>query len=148
MHNQTISWNDNWTLIFVCLVGRLLLVPSASSSSSFTTASFLIQMMRWIRGSSWVESFIFLITWGIFFESWEIDLQFLPYSPKLNYPCFSPIFSSLIMSRASSCVHSSQSPLKVINFLLAQIPWMNESHVLERPFKEAIKIPFSSFTAL
>ena len=30
-------------------------------------------------GSPRIESFIFLIAWGIFFESWELDLQFLPY---------------------------------------------------------------------
>ena len=35
MHNKTISWNDNWILIFICFVGRLLLEPSTSSSSSF-----------------------------------------------------------------------------------------------------------------
>ena len=53
-----------------------------------------------------------------------------------------PIFSSLIMSRASSCVHSSQSLLKVINFLLAHIPRMNESHDLGRPFKVVITISY------
>ena len=56
MHDQTISWNDIWILIFICLVGRPLLDPSASS--------FLIQMLGWIRGSSWVDSFIFLIACG------------------------------------------------------------------------------------
>ena len=49
-------------------------------------------------------------------ELWELDLQFLP--------------SSLIMSRAYSCVHSSHSMLKEINFILAHIPWMNESMIL------------------
>ena len=44
MHNKTISWNDNWILIFICFVGRLLL--STSSYSSFTTTSFLIQMLN------------------------------------------------------------------------------------------------------
>ena len=77
MHNKTISWNGNWILIFICLVGRLLLEPSASSSSSFITSSFLIQMLKWIIGSSRIESFIFLIAWGIFFESWALDLQLL-----------------------------------------------------------------------
>ena len=77
MHNQIISWNDNWILIFIRFVGRLL---SASSSSSFITTPFLIQMLRWIKGSSRVESFIFLIAWGIFFESWNIYLQLLPSS--------------------------------------------------------------------
>ena len=76
MHNKKISWNYNWIFIFICFVGRLLL--STSSSSSFITTSFLIQMLLWIRGSSIIQFFIFLITWGIFFESWELDLQFLP----------------------------------------------------------------------
>ena len=46
MHNKTISWTDNWILIFICFVGRLLLESSASSSSSFMTSSFLIQMLK------------------------------------------------------------------------------------------------------
>ena len=50
MHNKTISWNDNEILIFICFMGRLLLYPSASSSSSFMTSSFLLQMIRWIKG--------------------------------------------------------------------------------------------------
>ena len=78
IHNKTISWNDNWILIFICFVGRLLLEPSTSSSSSFIIASFLIQILRWIRCSSRVQIFIFLIIWGIFFGWWELDLQFLP----------------------------------------------------------------------
>ena len=44
------------------------------------SSSFLIQMLRWIRGSSRIEFFIFLITWGIFFGWWELDLQLLPSS--------------------------------------------------------------------
>ena len=73
MHNKTISWNDNWRLIYIYFVGRLLLEPSTSSSSSFLIALFLIQMLGWIRGSSRVESFVFLIVWGIFFGWWELD---------------------------------------------------------------------------
>ena len=54
------------------------------------------------------------------------------------------IFSSLVMSWASSCVHSSQSLLKVINFFLAHIPWIDESHDLGRPFKVVMTIsPFA-----
>ena len=114
MHNKTISWNDNWILIFIFFVGRLLLDPSASSSYSFLITSFLIQMLIWIRGSSMDESSVFLISWGIFFGSWELDLQLLPYS------------LSLIMSQASSCVHSSQSLLKVItSFWNTFLEWMN-----------------------
>ena len=92
-------------------MGRLLLDQSTSSSSSSMKSSFLIQMIRWIRGSSSIEFFIFLIAWGIFFEWWELDLQFLPSS------------SSLLMSRASS---SSQSQLKVItSFWHTFLAWMN-----------------------
>ena len=102
MHNKTISCNDNWILIFICFEGRLL-EPSASSSSSFIVASFLIQIIRWIRSSSRIEFFIFLIAWGIFFEWWELDLQLLPSS------------SSLLMSR-----------LKVItSFWHTFLAWMN-----------------------
>ena len=97
-------------LSFICFVGRLHLDHSALSSSSF-----LIQMIRWIRGSSRIEFFIFLIAWGIFFEWWELDLQLLPF------------FSSSLMSRAESN-----------QFLLAYILFMNGSHDPGRPFKVAI----------
>ena len=90
-HEMTIEY-----LSFIRFVGRLLLDPSISS---FMTSSSLIQMIRWIRGSSSNEFFIFLIAWGIFFEWWDLDLQLLPSS------------SSLLMSWASS---SSQILLKVI----------------------------------
>ena len=100
MYNKTISWNDNWILIFICFMG-ILLESSASSTSSFMIASFLIRMLRWIRSSSRVEIFIFLIDWGIFFARWELDLQ----------------------RRASS---SSQSQLKVItSFWNTFLKWIN-----------------------
>ena len=50
-HEMTIEY-----LSFIRFVGRFLLDPSASSSSSFMTSSFLIQMLRWIRGSSYSSS--------------------------------------------------------------------------------------------
>ena len=106
----------------------LLLEPFASSSSSFMTSSFLIQMIRWIRGSSRIEFFIFLISWGILFEWWELDLQLLPSS------------FSLLMSQAKSN-----------HFLLAYILRMNESYDPGRPFKVAITTSAfftSSFTSL
>ena len=134
MHNKTISWNGNWILIFISLVGRLLLDPSTSSSSSFTIASFLIQMLRWIRGFSRVESFIFLIAWGVFFQSWEIDLQLLPSSLLLLW------VELLFFPKSVESNH----------FLLAHIPWMNESHDPGRPFKVAIttsSFSTSSYTA-
>ena len=74
-HEMTIEY-----LSFIRFVGRLLLDPSTSSSFSFMTSSFLIQMIRWIRGSSIFEFFIFFIAWGIFFGWWELDLQLLPSS--------------------------------------------------------------------
>ena len=106
MHNTSTKYqqmHDNWILIFICFVGRFLLEPSASSSSSFIIASFLIQELSssyssLLEGSSLdgkrllfscshllfssYESsfFIFLIAWGISFGWWELDLQFLPSS--------------------------------------------------------------------
>ena len=106
-------------LSFICFVGRIHLDHSASS--------FLIQMIRWIRGSSGIEFFIFLIAWGIFFEWWELDLQLLPY------------YSSPLMSRVESN-----------HFLLAYILPMNGSHDPGRPFKVAITTSAfftSSFTS-
>ena len=141
-HNQTMSWNDNRTLIFVCLVGRFLLEPLASSSSAFTTTSFLIQMLRWIRGSSWVEYF-----WIKIHIPYHLrNIIFLVWIMRA-LSSVDPIFSSLVMSQASSCVHSSQSLLKVIKFLLAHIPRMNESHDPGRPFKVVITISYSSSIA-
>ena len=102
-------------LSFVYFVGRLLLDHSASSSSSFMKSSFLIQMIRWIRGSLRIEFFIFLIAWGIFFEWWELDLQLLP-SSFFFFP---------------KSIESNY-------FLLAHILCMNESHDPGRPFKVAI----------
>ena len=102
-------------LSFICFMGRLHLDHSALSYSSFMKSSFLIQMIRWIRGSSRIEFFIFLITWGILFEWWELYLQLLPSS------------SSLLISRAENN-----------HLLLAYILHMNESHDPGRPFKVAI----------
>ena len=111
-------------LSFICFMGRIHLNHSSLSSSPFMKSSFLIQMIRWIRGSSRYEFFIFLIAWGIFFEWWELDLQLLPYS------------YSLLMSRASS---SSKSQLKVItSFWHTFLAWMNEFYDSGRPFKVAI----------
>ena len=90
--------------------GDSQLEPSASSSSSFIIALFLIQMLRWIRGSSRVELFILLIAWGIFFGWWELDL---------------PVFFSLIMSRASSYVCSSQLLKVITSFWHTFLEWMN-----------------------
>ena len=109
--------NDNWILIFIFFMGKLLLDPSASSSSSFITTSFLIQMLRWIRGYSRIESFIFIITWGIFFESWELDLELLLFSYYESRFFLCSLFLDFTEGN---------------HFLLAHIPWMNESHDLGR----------------
>ena len=98
-------------------VGRLL---STLSSSSFIKALFLIQMLRWIRGSSRVDIFIFLIGWGIFFGWWELNIQLLPSSYYESSLFFFP-----------ESVESN-------HFLLAHIPRMNESHDPGRPFKVVI----------
>ena len=122
IHNKTISWNDNWILIFICFVGRLLLEPSASSSSSFMVASFLIQMIRRIRSSSRVEFFIFLIAWGIFFGWRDLDLQLLPSSLLFLW------FKLLLLPK----VYWKWS------LPSGTLPRMNESHDPGRPFKVAI----------
>ena len=44
-------------LSFICFMGRIHLDHSALSSSSFMKSSFLIQMIRWIRGSPRIEFF-------------------------------------------------------------------------------------------
>ena len=126
MHNKTISWNDNWILIFICFEGILLFEPSASLSSSFIIASFLIQKLRWIRSSSRVKFFIFLIAWGIFFGWKELDLQLLP-----------PSILELLLLFLES--------IEINHFLLAHIPHMNEFHDPGRPFKVAITT-FAFFT--
>ena len=114
MHNKTILWNDNWILIFICFVGRLLLEPSSLSSSSFIIASFLIQMIRWIRFSSRFESFVFLITCGIFFGWWELDLQFLPSS-----------FLLLWVEHLLMCVLLGVFLKVITSFLHTFLEWMN-----------------------
>ena len=57
-------------LSFICFMGRFHLDHYYLSSSTFMKSSFLMQMIRWIRGSSRIEFFIFLIAWEIFFDVW------------------------------------------------------------------------------
>ena len=120
MHNKTISWNDNWILIFICFMGGLLLEPSASSSSSFFICYPNAKMDN------------------MFFKNWVLHiphrLRYLFWIVK-SWSSVAPIFFSLIMSRASSWVCSSQSLAESNHFLLEHIPWMNESHDPGRPFK-------------
>ena len=64
-----------------------------------------------------------------FFKNWALhihhrlrDLLWI----VIAWSSFAPIFSSLIMSRASSCVHFFQSLLKVITFFwYTFLKWMN-----------------------
>ena len=121
IHKKTISWNDNWILIFICFMGRILLEPSALSSSSFIIASFLIHMDK------------------RFFKSWVLhihhrlrDLLWI----MSAWSSVAPIFSSLIMSFIL-CVLFPE-PAESNHFLLTHIPWMNESHDPRRPFKVVI----------
>ena len=111
------------TIEYLSFVGRLHLDHSALSS-------FLIQMIRWIKGSSRIEFFIFLIAWGIFFEWWELNLQLLP---SFFFSYYETSFFFFPKSTESN------------HFLLAWIPQMNESHDPWRPFKVAITT--SAFSA-
>ena len=106
-------------LSFVCFVGRLLLDHSASSSSSSMKSSFLIQTIRWIRGFSRIEFFIFLIA----LNGESLILNFLPYFFFSSYETSFFFFPESIESN---------------HFLLAHIPHMNESHDHGRPLKVAI----------
>ena len=80
-------------------------------------------MLRWIRGSSRFDFFIFLIAWEIFFEWWELDLQFLP---SFFFSSYETSFFFFLESTESN------------HFLLAHIPWMDESYGPGRPFKQVI----------
>ena len=89
-------------------------------------------MLRWIRSSSRIESFIFLIASGIFFESWELDLQLL---------LFSYYESSFFL--CSFFLESTEDN----HFLLAHIPRMNESHDPGRPFTTSYSSLITSNTS-
>ena len=108
MHNKTIIWNDNWILIFICFVGRLLLETLASSSSSFIISYPNAKMDK------------------RFFKSWDLRIprcfRNLLWMVRA-WSSVDPIFSSLIMIQDSS---SSESLLKVIiSFWHTFLKWMN-----------------------
>ena len=108
MHNKTISWNDNWILILICFVGRILLEPSGSSSSSF-----IISYPNANMDKSFFKSWVLRIPHCLRDILWMVRA----------WSSIAPIFSSLIMSWASS---SSQSLLKVItSFWHTFLEWMN-----------------------
>ena len=87
MHNKIISWNDNWILIFICFMGILLLESSASLSSSFIVS----------YPNSRVDKKFFK-SWDLHIPHWLRDLLWMVRA----WFSVSPIFSSLLMSRASS----------------------------------------------
>ena len=111
MHDITILWNDNWILICICFAGRLLLEHSASSSSSFVISYPNNKMYKRL------------------FKIWVLHnphhLRDILWMVR-DWSSVASIFFSLIMSQASSCVCSSQSPLKVItSFWHIFLKWMN-----------------------
>ena len=131
MHNQTISWNENLILIFICFMGRLLLEPSASSSSSFII-SYPNDKMDKSLFKIWVLRIPHLL------EGFSLDGESLIFS-------FSHILFSYYESSFILCVLFPEST-ESNHFLLAHIPRMNESHDPGRPFKVAAFFTFS-FTA-
>ena len=119
MHNKTISWNANWILIFICFMGRLLL--SASSSSLFIIASFLIQIIK--MDKRLLKNWILHIPHCLRDILWELDLQLLP---------------SFFFSSYETSFFFFPNSVESNYFLLAHILCMNESHDPGRPFKVAI----------
>ena len=89
-------------------------------------SSFIIQMLIWIRVSSRVESFVFLIVWGC-----SSDGEILIFS------CSHLLFSYYESSFFFLCVLFPDFA-ESNHFLLAHIPRMNESHDPGRPFKVII----------
>ena len=56
----------------------------------------------------------------------------------------SHVFSSLVINKDYSYVHSSHNILNLVRFLLEQIPWMNDSHDLGRSFNVVVTTSASS----
>ena len=112
MHNKTISWNENWILIFICFVGRLLLDPLASSSSSFIIASFLIQKAKVDKK--------FFKSWVLHIPHWLRDL--LLDGDILMFNCTPLLFSSY-----DSSFFFFPKFVESNHFLLEHIPWMNST---------------------
>ena len=96
-------------LIFICFMGRLLLEPLASSSSSFIISYPNVKMDKRLF-KSWVlriPHFLRDLLWIV--RAWS---------------SVAPILSSLIMSRASSCVILVEST-EGNHFLHTFLEWMN-----------------------
>ena len=103
-------------LSFICFVGRLHLDHSALSS-------FLIQMIRWIRGSSELSSSYSSSLEGSSLNGDSLIFNFLP---------------SFFFSSYETSFFFFQESTESNHLLLAHIPHMNESHDHGRPFKVAI----------
>ena len=65
-------------------------------------------------------------------------------STKNTWKSYVLICSSIFSILPYSCTHSSHSLMNLVNFLLAHIPLMKESHSLGRPFKVVIITSASS----
>ena len=102
-------------LIFICFVGKLLLDPSISSSSSFMTSSFLIQALK-------IDKRLFK-NWVLHISS-SLEESYLDCESLIF--CCSHLLFSYYESSFFSCVHCSQSLLKVItSFKDTFLEWMN-----------------------
>ena len=112
-------------------MGRLLLEPSTSSSSSFIIAPFLIQMLRWIR---------------VFFNIWVLRISSSLEGYSLDHESLIFSFSHLLFSYYESIFFFFPDSAESNHFLLAHVPQMNESHDLGSPFKVAITT-FAFFTS-
>ena len=128
MHNQTISWNGNWIRIFICFVGRLLLVPSFSSSSSFVTTSFLIKILK--MDKRFFKNLVLHIPHRLRDFLW-IVWAWSSVAPIFYFSYYEPSFILCVLFRE----HAEGN-----HFLLAHFPRMNESLDPGRPFKVVITI--------
>ena len=101
MNNKTISWNDNWILIFCLFHGKtpwsFYFIISNDKMDKRFIKNWVLHIPHHLRDLLWIV------------RAWS---------------SVAPIFSSLTMSRA--CFSSSQSLLKVItSFWHTFLAWMN-----------------------
>ena len=118
--SSSVMWE--WYLfIFPFFLGQYLTKSPLSS-----------QVKHLICEMPFFQNIIFL--WEYYFFLFFPLLEWV----AMDWLSSSPIFSSLVTNRACSYVNSSHSLLNLVSLLLAQIPWMKDSHQLERPFKVVI----------
>ena len=110
----------NWILIFIRFKGRLLLEPLASSSSSFITSSFLIQMDKEVLQE--------------LSPSYSSSLE----GSSLNHESLIFSCSHILFSYYESSLFFFLDSAESNHFLLPHIPRMNDSYDPGRPFKVAI----------